>query len=236
MTTDLAAIRAHWPGFALMIDCSRWQGDVDWPRVRSTGIQITCIKVAEGRDAHVWGMRNAPMAHRAGMVVGYYGFWHSKSGRSPVQICGAWKDIIEHLPESQLPIAIDVEGASFVSKTEPKETQRRDRHNIRLLSDCVRDWFSPGAMVYSSNHVVNEHLDRDATELGHLPLWCAGYGDGDDQPERGEEPKIPKGWAGWVAWQGTSQVVLPGIPENTVDLSLVRRDWLARHRVIEAVD
>ena len=59
------------------IDVSKYQGDIDWPRVRSSGVGFAFIKATEGGDhADERFLDNWPSAHAAGLARGAYHYYY----------------------------------------------------------------------------------------------------------------------------------------------------------------
>jgi len=208
---------------ALGIDISRYQPEVNWPQVKSSGVSFAYIKATEGTTitdpmfANHW-----PNAHTAGILRGAYHFF--RPGEDPVAQAQCFVNTLG-AGSGDLPPALDLE----VSGT---------RASAPMLAASITDiqtWLMTVERLLGVRPVIYTNLDswgRVVQLLGgnapdwisRYPLWAASwvyhYTDGD-------QPTYPPGWSQWAFWQfdspdkpnGTPLVSVAGIPGG-VDLNL----------------
>ena len=93
------------------IDVSKWQGNIDFDRVRKEGYKFVIIRAGSGVNSDPYFERNYTLAKRAGLNVGVYWYSYAKSyydARNEAQI------LYKLLKGKQLeyPVYYDVEETS----------------------------------------------------------------------------------------------------------------------------
>lgn len=198
------------------IDVSRWQGNIDWGRVRDDGVRGAWIKVggADGslyRDARAGD--NLAGAPAAGIVYGTYYFCVPDSDPRRQ----AHHAVTLGHGRGQLPPAADVEsnpnGLSQRAIDEWCTAFCAEIHHLTGRESII--------YTYSGARLVGY---TDAAP-GHCRLWIANYGSRDTPGTipPAFSPHIPPAWArrGWDVWQFNSTTRVPGITGNTVDQNVV---------------
>ncbi|ADD43078.1 GH25 family lysozyme [Stackebrandtia nassauensis] len=181
------------------IDVSRYQGDINWKKVRGGGIQFAWIKATEGTSyIDPKFAANYKGAYGAKVIRGAYHFARpgNSSGTAQARYFarhgGAWS-----ADNRTLPGALDLEaGCHGLSKKQ------------------MRGWISDFHSAYKSKtgrHVVIyttaswwSSCTGNWTGLAKKsPMWVAHWG--------ASSPSVPHGWATWTAWQYTSSGSVSGI-------------------------
>ncbi|MBP0978767.1 MAG: hypothetical protein J6P89_11440 [Oscillospiraceae bacterium] len=94
------------------IDVSKWQGDVDWEKVKNAGVEFVMIKAGEGTEVEPKFLQNITGAKNAGIQCGIY--WFS-SARDVESVAAEVEACIKTIEPYQLefPVVYDFEYRCF---------------------------------------------------------------------------------------------------------------------------
>ncbi len=184
------------------IDVSYYQGEIDWQRVRGSGIEFAFIRISDGEDIPDtmfelnWGGAKA-----AGIRRGMYQFFR------PGEDITAQADLAIAMTKKrgagELPPVLDIEDDGGLA---PVVVAKRARQWI----DRVKKALHVEPIVYT----YPDFWRRGGAEsLGSQPLWIAHY--------TTACPTIPPPWTTWQFWQHSEKGRVPGIT-GAVDLDLAR--------------
>ncbi|MBD0318853.1 MAG: glycoside hydrolase family 25 protein [Gemmatimonadetes bacterium] len=173
------------------IDVSHWQGTIDWPAVRASGVDFAFIKATEGETyADPQFARNWAAAAQAGVMRGAYHYF--RPGTDPVKQAENFLRVTR-TGGSDLPAVLDVEVSEGLAGD--------------ALLRAVRAWLETVERATGKRPIVYTYPDfwnrYAAGSPGPYPLWIANYGR--------SSPTVPIGWTDWTFWQHTSTGRVPGI-------------------------
>ena len=163
---------------AIGVDVSRYQGNIDWKKLKAAGVDYVIIRAGfrgtamSGnlvKDANV--EKNYAGAKAAGLKIGFYLFSQANSVEEAEAEARFLLDIVKDW-EVDLPLACDWE---YFSET---ETPRVHGMTTREITDCVKAFcetiqaagYYPMAHLRNNNNVFVE-------ELAGYGLWYADYVD-----------------------------------------------------------
>ena len=192
-----------------IMDVSRWQGNIDWKKVKASGkIDGVMLRVLgrKGGKPYLdpYFARNYAECARLGIPVGGYYYTCAVTPRQTAAELAALRAALEG-KTFQYPLAIDVEGANLRALTPAKLSAR-----VAEAAAQLEAW-GLYAMVYTYTNFADTALDMDA--LTAYDLWIADY--------RGHRPTRKHGM-----WQYTSKGRVAGI-DGPVDLSHAYKDYPA---------
>jgi GH25 family lysozyme M1 (1,4-beta-N-acetylmuramidase) len=192
-----------------IMDVSRWQGRIDWDKVKASGkIDGVMLRALgyKGSKPYVDPTfeRNYAACAALGIPVGVY-FWLGSTVAGGMANTTAMLRSVLEGKNFQLPIAIDVEDPKLKVLT-PAELSAL----VRLYAAEIESW-GLYAMVYTYTNFADTALDMDA--LAAYDLWIADY--------RSMRPTRKHGM-----WQYTSEGRIPGV-SGPVDLSHAYKDYPA---------
>lgn len=193
----------------LGIDVSRYQGDIDWPKVKEAGVEFAMIRAGfrgygtsgiMKEDANA--RQNYERATAAGVKVGVYFFSQATSVEEAVEEAEFLLTIIDGW-KLEMPVAYDWECLA--------DDYRTMGMNKREITDCVKAFCDTleekgyNTMVYfnPSQSRTQMHLE----ELVDYGFWLAMYSE-----RMNYKYKVDM-------WQYTNQGTVPGI-EGKVDINL----------------
>ncbi|WP_422385741.1 GH25 family lysozyme [Paracoccus suum] len=200
------------------IDISRYQGDIDWQRVRASGVSFAFIKATEGGDhsdpafRRYWAETAA-----AGLPRGaYHYFYFCRSGVQQA----AW--FIANVPRDgrSLPPVIDLEWTA--SRTCPRRPSGAEvRAEAESFMRVLQAYYGQRPIIYTTVDFYHEN------QLGQMnaEFWLRSVADHPSRIYPGQR---------WTFWQYTGTGTVPGIRGN-VDLNTFAgnsaqwRQWLATH-------
>lgn len=189
------------------IDISKWQGTIDWPAVKQSGISFAVARVSDGSTVkdQTFALNYQAMG-AAGLVRGAYQFFRptenalvqAKLFVASVNEAGGWKP-------GDMPPMLDIE----VSRT-----------SRRVLQTGVKTWLAyvqkelgvrPIIYTYPSISYV-----LGGCFVGEYPMWIASY-------QQLECPAMPPAWVdggkSWSLWQHSDHGTVPGI-KTPVDMNI----------------
>ena len=196
-----------------ILDVSRWQGRIDWDKVRTSGLVSGVMIRAMGNSKEgkpskpyidPFFARNYAECTRLGLPVGGYYYTCAVTQRQTEEELAALKTALRG-KTFQLPLAIDVEDPRLRSLAPAKLSA--------LVAEAAAQLEAWGlyAMVYTYTNFADTALDMAA--FAAYDLWIADY--------RGKRPARRHGM-----WQYTSSGKIPGV-SGPVDLSHAYKDYAA---------
>lgn len=177
------------------IDVSHWQGQIDWGKVKASGIQFAFIKATEGKNyTDPRFFENAREARAAGIKVGFYHYATPSSPSDSEQEANWFLSVVGTLPHD-LPYAYDLEE-NKQGLAPVQLTQAANHWLERVYSASGRL-----PLVYSYPHFIQTQIVNGG--LVRYPLWLAFY--------RSGPPADMGGWDRWTVLQYTNQGEVSGI-------------------------
>ena len=198
------------------IDVSKYQGDIDWAQVKSSGVKFAYIKATEGGD-HIDAkfQQNWNGARAAGLPRGAYHF---------VYWCRPWREemrnFIETVPNDRdaLPPVLDVEATPESKKCKRRLERGPAVAEMREMLRAMERHYGKKPVIYSTVDFYEAILSPN--ELEDYPIWIRSTK---------YSPHVKYGSRNWHFWQFQSDAKIPGIVGN-VDRNAFRGDhkqWLA---------
>lgn len=192
-----------------ILDVSRWQGRIDWDKVKASGlvsgVMIRAMGNKNGKPyLDPYFARNYAECARLGIPVGGYYYTCAVTQRQTEEELAALKTALRG-KTFQLPLAIDVEDPRLRSMAPAKLSAL-----VARAADRIETW-NLYAMVYTYTNFADTALA--AQPLAPYDLWLADY--------RGKRPARRHGM-----WQYTSSGKIPGV-SGPVDLSHAYKDYAA---------
>jgi lysozyme len=195
------------------IDISKYQGDIDWNRVRKEGIRFAYLKVSEGGD-HVDHLfyDNWAAAAAAGIPRGAYHFmyWCRTASEQAV-----WFTQAVPQDASQLPPVLDLEWNN-ASPTCSKHIPRDDAlAKIKKMLEIMEYHTGKRPVIYTD---INFHRDILAGEFKGYDFWLRSVA---------AEPHTRYSDRKWTFWQYTATGRVAGV-KGDVDRNAFHgseREW-----------
>ena len=198
-----------------ILDVSRWQGRIDWDKVRTSGLVSGVMSRAMGNSKEgkpskpyidPYFARNYAECTRVGLPVGVYGYFKATTKAQADKELALFKQALGGRA-FQLPVAVDIEDKlqAALSKAALSDIV------ARCLS-AVESW-GVYAMLYTGLYFAQTNLYMTGAALKPYDVWLAAY--------RKEKPE--PGWP-FGMWQYTSAGTVPGVSTG-VDLSVAYKDY-----------
>jgi len=192
-----------------ILDVSKWQGRIDWDKVKASGIVsgvMLRVLGSKGGKPYIdpFFARNYAECTRLGLPVGGYYYTCAVTQRQTEEELAALKTALRG-KTFQLPLAIDVEDPRLRSLAPAKLSAL-----VARAADRIETW-NLYAMVYTYTNFADTALA--AQPLAPYDLWLADY--------RGKRPARRHGM-----WQYTAKGTIPGV-SSLVDLSHAYKDYAA---------
>ncbi|MDD3368566.1 MAG: glycoside hydrolase family 25 protein [Lachnospiraceae bacterium] len=190
------------------IDVSKYQGDIDWEKVRDAGVQFAIIRCGY-RGSQTGCLVEDPFfaqnmrgAAEAGIPVGVYFFTQATNEVEAVEEASMVVTLCERY-QLDYPVYIDTEGAGGNGRADALDAETRTTVCEAFCSTLRNAGF--GAGVYASRNWLNNNLYAD--RLSSFETWLAEY------------REIPEYEGYYTMWQYTSKGSIDGI-EGNVDLDI----------------
>lgn len=203
------------------IDVARFQDDVDWQRVKRSGIRFAYVKATEGGDLlDPMFRRNWRLAARAGIPRGAYHFYYFCT---PPEVQARW--FIRNVPhrEGALPPVLDLEWNPFSPTCRKRPPGPEVRRQAKIFLDLIERHYGQRPVIYTTVEFYRE------TGIGNLQgeeFWLRSTAEPPDRSYPGQN---------WTFWQYTGTGIVPGVGGG-VDLNVFRGSqaawnaWLAARR------
>jgi lysozyme len=199
------------------VDVSRWQGEIDWEKLRSQGANFVYIKATDGGD-HLDPMfrKNWRAAGRAGLKRGAYHFfyWCRTAGEQ-----ADW--FIRHVPkvDGALPPVIDVEW-NGESSCKRRPSRARVLEKMQVFMDRLERHYGKRPIIYTAPDFYRDNL-RGA--FADYPFWLRSVAAHPSKVYPGRK---------WVFWQYSGSGLSHGV-KGRIDLNVFHgsevawRNWVA---------
>ena len=198
------------------VDVSKYQGDIDWPRVAASGTKFAWIKATEGGDRFDEKFdANWRGAKAAGVPRGAYHFVY---WCRPMWQQAEW--FRKHVPNDPdaLPPVLDVEWTGD-SRTCPKKLSAETAQGeMQVMLTEMERFYGKRPVIYATVDFYEDVLSGGA--FSDYPIWVRSTK---------WEPKVKYGSRKWHFWQYQSDGYVPGIAAK-VDRNAFHgssRDWQA---------
>lgn len=193
------------------IDVSKWQGNIDWQKVKKAGIEFAILRASygdgtsrfknNGRDEQF--ERNYQEAKKVGIPVGAYHYCYARNIEEAKEEAEFFLSVIKG-KQFEYPVILDLED------------KNQDGINRAALTDMAIAFLDMVekagyyAMLYSNKHWLENKLDYE--RLKRFDIWLAQWA---------KEPT----WKGnYGIWQYTSDGSVSGI-QGRVDMNISYLDY-----------
>jgi lysozyme len=182
------------------IDVSRWQGQIDWQRVKAGGYRYAFIRATIG-DGYVDPRfyANWSAARQAGLLLSAYHVITPNTDAA--KQTRRFLDVLDDRA-ADLPLVIDVE--------------RRDGMGAPAITACVRNCArllqeatARPPIIYTARWYWNSNVLPDSGWRTY-DLWVASYT---------SNPIIPRDWKTWRFWQYSERGRVAGVSSTFTDLN-----------------
>ncbi len=186
----------------LGIDVSIYQDNINWKKVRASGIFFAFIKASEGatyRDANF--RANWSASRSQGVMRGAYHFFRPNS--SVAAQVENFLSAVGPFEPGDLPPVLDVEIPSAWGAS-----KKANADKVVAWLEAVEARTGMNPILYMSYYFAQDVLGSDP-RLANYPLWVAAYGSSIDAPA-----PLPR----WTFWQYTDSGTVFGI-NGDVDMN-----------------
>ncbi|KAB1122852.1 glycoside hydrolase family 25 protein [Neorhizobium galegae] len=186
------------------VDVSRWQGDIDWAKLRTQGANFAYIKATDGGD-HLDPMfrTNWRRAKEAGIRRGAYHFfyWCRTAGEQ-----ADW--FIRNVPRDPdaLPPVIDVEW-NGESSCKAKLSRARVLEKMQVFMDKLERYYGQRPIIYTAPDFYEDNLSG---ELLNYPFWLRAVAQHPSKVYPGRR---------WLFWQYSGSGLSHGV-DGKIDLNV----------------
>lgn len=195
------------------IDVSKWQGKIDWQKVKKSGIEFAFIRIGyRGENGVVYKDDNADyniqQAQKAGVLVGVYFFSTAVSDAEAKEEAEWTLQAIEGYPISY-PVVYDCEGyKNSTSRMFDLTATQRTTHAMTFL-ETVKD-VGYDVMFYGARGEIEDEAYWDIQSIEkRYKIWVAQYS-GVAYPQK----DTPDYQGKTAAWQYTNKGRVDGVSGN----------------------
>ena len=201
------------------VDVSRWQGEIDWVKLRGQGANFVYIKATDGGD-HLDPMfrKNWRAAHEAGLKRGAYHFFYWCRAASEQ---ADW--FIRNVPKVKgaLPPVIDVEW-NGESRCKKRPSRERVLEKMQVFMDRLEAHYGQRPVIYTAPDFYRDNLKG---AFQNHPFWLRAVAQHPSKVYPGRK---------WVFWQYSGSGLSHGV-DGRIDLNVFHgsegewRQWVGRH-------
>lgn len=208
------------------VDVSRWQGNINWGKLRAQGANFAYIKATDGGD-HLdpMFMRNWRNADAAGLKRGAYHFfyWCRTAGEQ-----ADW--FMRNVPRVQgaLPPVIDVEWNGD-SSCKRRPSREKVLEKMQVFMDKLERYYGQRPIIYTSPDFYRDNLRGAFLDY---PFWLRAVA--------AHPSKVYPGRR-WLFWQYSGSGLSHGV-SGRVDLNVFHgderqwRNWLGGGQMVADAD
>ncbi|PZU19643.1 MAG: glycosyl hydrolase [Shinella sp.] len=186
------------------VDVSRWQGDIDWPKLRTQGANFAYIKATDGGD-HLDPMfrTNWRKAKEAGLKRGAYHFFYWCRVASDQ---ASW--FIRNVPRDPdaLPPVIDVEW-NGESSCKRRPSPEKVREKMQVFMDMLERHYGKRPIIYTAPDFYDDNLRGAFTSY---PFWLRAVA---------QHPSKVYPGRNWRFWQYSGSGLSQGV-NGKIDLNV----------------
>ena len=197
------------------IDVSKYQGYIDYAKVKASGIQVVYIKASEGTTIiDPYFKTNYDNAKSQGLKIGFYHFVRARNEEEAIKEATFFHSVIAGTsPDCRL--AMDFEVFDGLG------SQKINQISLAFLQK-LEELTQKECVVYSDEYNARTIFSRELAKA--YPLWIAEYGV--------SVPTSTGNWEEWIGFQYSDKGRIDGINGN-VDLDKFRDDiFLSDNNVI----
>lgn len=200
------------------VDVSRWQGDIDWGKLRSQGANFVYIKATDGGD-HLDPMfrKNWRAAAEAGLKRGAYHFFYwCRTASSQAD----W--FIRNVPNvpDALPPVIDVEW-NHLSNCKKRPSRTHVLEKMQVFMDRLERHYGKRPVIYTAPDFYRDNLKGEFLDY---PFWLRSVA--------AHPSKVYPG-RNWMFWQYSGSGLSHGV-DGKIDLNVFHGNADEWHRWVAA--
>lgn len=200
-----------------ILDVSKWQGRIDWNKVKASGLISGVMLRAMGNSKDgkpskpyidPYFARNYSECTRVGLPVGVYGYFKATTRAEADKELAMLKSVLTGKTLG-LPVAVDIEDAVQADMSKAALTDL-----VAYELGVVQGW-GVYSMLYTGLYFGQTNLYMGGAALKPYDVWLAAY----------RSIKPTPGWP-FGMWQYTRKGKISGI-SGEVDLSVAYKDYPA---------
>lgn len=179
------------------VDLSKWQGAVDFAKIRAAGNTYVFVKVSQGATGvDPDYARNIAGARAAGLYAGSYHFYATDHDAQ-----SQFDNLSGHLDlkPGDLPPVVDIEV--LAQNSLPGMDQQ-----LQQFLSLIEGRYAVKPILYSGQNFASQYLKG----FSAYPLWLAEY-------TSAPAPRMPPDWSAWTFWQYSQSGSVAGV-SGAVDL------------------
>lgn len=207
-----------------IMDVSRWQGNIDWDKVKASGLVSGVMLRALGNSAKdapskpyidPYFARNYAECQRLGIPCGVYYYCKAVNTAEADAELALLRKVLTG-KTVQLPVAVDIED-SYVQALLDKQTLT----DIAAHALAAIEQMGFYAMLYTGLYFGQTNLYMTGAALKKYDVWLARYPKDKTKTKPEDKPKTDFAFG---MWQYTSTARVPGVSGN-VDLSVPYKNY-----------
>ena len=151
------------------IDVSKYQGEINWEKVKECGVEFAVIRSGYGRELSQkdpYFEQNCKGAKAAGLRIGTYWYSYAESAEDAKTEAKAFLEAVKG-KTFDLPVYYDVEENAQAQKGKEFVTGVI----LAFTEEVKKAGYTPG--VYANTNWLKNYIDRD--KLGNMSIWKADY-------------------------------------------------------------
>ncbi len=202
------------------VDVSKYQGDIDWRKLKSAGVSFAFIKATEGRDHTDEAFKGYwKAAKRAGVPRAAYHFYYFCSS---ARLQANW--FIRNVPKdpTAMPPVLDVEWNPASKTCTKKPPPSRVRSEMRIFLKILEKHYGKRPIIYTAPVFYEENLKGS---FRNYSFWLRSVI---------AHPRVKYPKRRWMFWQYTGTGRIDGVKGN-IDINVFNGSAGAFNRWLRTV-
>lgn len=210
-----------------IMDVSRWQGSIDWNKVKSSGlvsgVMLKAVSTNRKLSKRKDGLyidptfeRNYAECKRVGLPVGVYYYTYATDKEMADAELALLKTALTG-KTFELPISVDVEDNKI------KKLSAQELTDLAAYALATVEQWGFYALLYVGLNFALTELYMGGAALRKYDVWLARYPSDKSKTKPEDKPKTDFAFG---MWQYTSKGKIPGVSKG-VDLSHAYKDYAA---------
>lgn len=196
-TAQAASFDPHGTKRYVGIDVSKWQGEIDYAKVKAAGVEIVYMRAGQGSNyVDPYFKRNYDNATAQGLCTGFYHFVTARTVAEAKEQARFFASIIKGR-EPHCRLVGDFEYFKGMTKESFNKV-------VQAFLDETAARTGLDVAIYTSASAARDRFSRETAKK--YPLWVAEYGV--------KTPKPNGNWTEWIGWQYSNTGRVDGVRGN----------------------
>lgn len=225
------------------IDVSRWQGEIDWKKVKNSDIKFVFVRTGDGKDTDPRFLENWFSADEAGIpfIGSYHYFRADRNGETQADQVINLMHQVDFVPGCDLPPVLDFEDGASLDL--PGGVLEVDGNKLPMevivdeaieFLERIEEKLKVRPLIYTGQTFhwwLSQGDPEQAKRFAKYDLWTPSYvKTAPYMPVDKDGKGFP--WTQWTFWQYTAKGTVPGV-NTPCDMNVFRGSFAELQTYVE---